>query len=101
MENTEGLSLEQIRAFLQASQEVHLEATEREEVYGWVTRMLCQQQYWKQKREAKGLLRRYLATMTGLSRGASDPVDRPLPERGAGAGAELSAEPVRKTLHRG
>jgi len=31
VENTEGLSLEQIRAFLQASQEVHFEATEREE----------------------------------------------------------------------
>jgi transposase InsO family protein len=68
VENTEGLSLEQIRAFLQASQEVRFEATEREEVYGWVTRTLCHQQYWKQKREAKGLLRRYIATMTGLSR---------------------------------
>jgi hypothetical protein len=68
VENTEGLSLEQIRAFLQASQEVRFEATEREEVYGWVTRTLCHQQYWKQKRAAKGLLRRYIATMTGLSR---------------------------------
>jgi transposase InsO family protein len=68
VENTEGLSLEQIRAFLQASREVRFEATKREEVYGWVTRTLCHQQYWKQKREAKGLLRRYIATMTGLSR---------------------------------
>lgn len=68
MENTEGLSLEQIRAFLQASQEVHFEATERKQIYEGVKRTLCCQQYWKQKREAKGLLRRYIATMTGLSR---------------------------------
>jgi transposase InsO family protein len=68
VENTEQLSLEQIRAFLEASQEVRFEATERQEVYGWVTRTLCHQEYWKQKREAKGLLRRYMATMTGLSR---------------------------------
>jgi hypothetical protein len=68
VEKTEELSLEQIRAFLQASQEVRIEATERAEVYSWVTRTLCYQQYWKQKREAKGLLRQYLGRMTGLSR---------------------------------
>ena len=68
MENTEKLSLEQMRAFLQASQEVRLEATRREEVYGWVTGTLCHQEYWKQKRSDKGLLRRYMARMTGLSR---------------------------------
>jgi len=68
VENTEKLSLEQMRAFLQASQEVRLEATRREEVYGWVTGTLCHQEYWKQKRSDKGLLRRYMARMTGLSR---------------------------------
>lgn len=68
MEHAEELSLEQIQAFLQASQEVRFEATRREEVYGWVTRTLCHQEYWKQKREAKGLLRQYIARMTGLSR---------------------------------
>jgi transposase InsO family protein len=68
VEHTEELSLEQIRAFLEASEEVQIEATERAEIYGWMTRMLCHQEYWKQKREARGLLRRYIATMTGLSR---------------------------------
>ena len=68
MENKEKLSLEQIRAFLQASQEVRFEGTEREAVYGWMTRTLCHQEYWKQKRAAKGLLRRYIGRMTGLSR---------------------------------
>jgi len=68
MENTEKLSLEQIRAFLEASQEVRFEATRRHETYEWVTRTICYQEYWKQKRTIKGLLRQYMATMTGLSR---------------------------------
>jgi hypothetical protein len=68
MENTEKLRLDQIRAFLQASQEVRFEATRRQEMYDWVTRTLCYQEYWKQKRAIKGLLRQYTATMTGLSR---------------------------------
>jgi hypothetical protein len=68
MENTEKLSLEQIRAFLQASQEVGFQATRRHEIYEWVTRTICYQEYWKQKRTTKGLLRQYIATMTGLSR---------------------------------
>ena len=68
MENSEKLSLEQIQAFLEASQEVQFEGTRREEVYGWVTRTLCHQEYWKQKRTGKGLVRRYIARITGLSR---------------------------------
>ena len=68
MENTEKLSLEQIRAFLEASQEVRFEGTRREEVYGWMTRTLCHQEYWKQKRKVKGLLRQYIGRITGLSR---------------------------------
>ena len=46
MENTEKLSLAEIRAFLQASQEVRFEATGRQEImYEWVARTLCYQQY--------------------------------------------------------
>src|ERR1035438_5055529 len=68
MENTEKLSLEQIRVFLQASQGVRFEATQRQEMYEWMARTLCYQEYWKQKRTMKGLLRQYTATVTGLSR---------------------------------
>jgi transposase InsO family protein len=66
--NTERLSLEQVRAFLEASEEIEFEAADREEVYEWITRTACQQEYWKQKRETKGMLRRYIGKMTGLSR---------------------------------
>ena len=46
------------RAFLEAAEEVHFEAANRGEVYGWISRTLCGQEYWKQGKAAKGLLRR-------------------------------------------
>jgi transposase InsO family protein len=66
--NGERLSLEQIRAFLEGSDEMEFEAGDRGDVYAWLASTLCQQEYWKQTRETKGLLRRYLIKMTGLSR---------------------------------
>jgi transposase InsO family protein len=68
LRNGERLSLEQIRAFLEASDELEFEAVHRKEVYEWMTRVLCEQEYWKRKRAVKGILRRYLTKMTGLSR---------------------------------
>ena len=68
MRNGERLSLEQIRVFLEASDGLEMAGAEREEVYGWITQMLCEQEYWKQRREVKGLLRQYMGKMTGLSR---------------------------------
>src|SRR5438309_1499631 len=68
MKNGERLSLEGIRTFLTASEELRFEANGREEIYDWVTRTMVEQEYGGQKRETKGLLRRYVAKMTGLSR---------------------------------
>src|ERR1035438_1971667 len=68
MKNGERLSLEQIRAFLKASEEFRFEASKRKEVYEWVTRTLGEHEYGGQSREAKGVLRQYLGKMTGLSR---------------------------------
>ena len=65
---TEKLSLQQIEKFLAAAKEVRFEASERKEVYGWIERLLCQQEYTRQGRQERGLVRRYIAKMTGLSR---------------------------------
>ena len=65
---TEKLTLQQIEQFLLAAKEVRFEASQREEIYGWVERLLCQQEYMGQGRRTRGLLRRYLGKMTGLSR---------------------------------
>jgi hypothetical protein len=47
---TEKLSLQQIEKFLAATKEVRFEASERKEVYGWIERLLCQQEYVRQGR---------------------------------------------------
>jgi hypothetical protein len=65
---SERLSLEQIRAFLEGSDEVRFEGRNREEVYDWVEQTLRQQRYGELQRSGRGLVRRYLAKMTGLSR---------------------------------
>jgi transposase InsO family protein len=68
MHEAEKLSLDQIEAFLSASEEIRFEGENREQVYGWVEQVLRQQHYQQQGRKARGLLRRYLQKMTGLSR---------------------------------
>jgi len=68
MEESKKLSLEQIQAFLEASGEVRFQAQDRAELYGWVNQTLRQQDYSRLSRAAKGVVRRYLAKMTGLSR---------------------------------
>jgi len=66
--NKPGMSLEDIRAFLQASEAVHFEGQKKEEVYAWVDACLGDQNWGELGRTARGLVRRYMEKMTGLSR---------------------------------
>jgi hypothetical protein len=68
MDDSEAKSLEQIRAFLAGSGEVRFAGQRREEVYGWVEQTLVRHQYASLDRPDKGLVRNYLARMTGLGR---------------------------------
>jgi hypothetical protein len=68
MDDSEATSLEQIRAFLAGSGEVRFAGQKRDEVYAWTERTLQQHQYAGLSKQEKGLLRRYVARMTGLSR---------------------------------
>lgn len=68
MHEAEKLSLDQIQAFLQASQTIRFEGESRPQVYHWIEQVLCLQQYHQQSRGARGLIRLYLAKMTGRSR---------------------------------
>jgi transposase InsO family protein len=68
MQAREELTLEQIRAFLKASDDLGFQGWNRDEVYGWVNLTLRQQGYQALKRSGRGLVRRYLEKMTGLSR---------------------------------
>jgi hypothetical protein len=68
MDDSEATSLEQIRAFLAGSGEVRFAGQRREAVYFWTEQTLVRHRYTALKRREKGLLRRYVARMTGLSR---------------------------------
>jgi hypothetical protein len=68
MDDTEAVSLEQIRAFLAGSGEVRFAGVRRAEVYAWVERTVVRHEYGGLNRAGKGLVRRYMARMTGLSR---------------------------------
>jgi transposase InsO family protein len=64
----EKLSLEAIGRFVEASEELRFESESREQVYGWVEQLLIQQEYALQGKAARGLVRRYIEKMTGMSR---------------------------------
>lgn len=68
MDDSEATSLEQIRAFLSGSGEMRFAGQRREEVYGWVERTLVRYEYGSLSRPSKGLVRQYVARMTGMSR---------------------------------
>ena len=68
MHEAEKLSLEAIGRFVEASEEIRFEGENRPQVYGWVEQVLVGQQYGQQGKAARGLLRRYIEKMTGLSR---------------------------------
>ena len=54
MHEAEKLSLDQIEAFLNASEEIRFEGENRQQVSGWVEQVLRQQQHQKQGRKARG-----------------------------------------------
>ena len=68
MDDSESTSLEQIRAFPGGSGGVRFAGQCRDEIYCWTERTLVRHQYAGLSKPEKGLLRRYVAQMTGLSR---------------------------------
>ncbi len=68
MHEAEKLSLEAIGRFVEASEEIRFESADRSQVYGWIERLLVGQEYVAQGKAARGLVRRYIEKMTGLSR---------------------------------
>ena len=69
MHASEKLSLEQIRQLVAASEGLRFESENRRQMYAWVESVLIEHQFKQQGRVARGLLRRYIEKMTGLSPG--------------------------------
>lgn len=68
MDDSEATSLEQVQAFLAGSGEVRFSGQSRAEVYRWTEQTLVRFRYGALTKREKGLVRRYVARMTGLSR---------------------------------
>ena len=70
MRGVEKLSPEQMRACLEGSEGIGFEAAPGAagQVYEWTKKTLCSQEYAGLSREGKGLVKRYIAKMTGRSR---------------------------------
>jgi hypothetical protein len=68
MDDSQTTSLEQIRAFLACSEEGRFAGAKTDEVYRWVEQTLVRHEYASLRQPEKGLMRRYIARMTGLSR---------------------------------
>lgn len=68
MVRAEALSLAAMGRFVLASEEIRFEAEDRQQLYNWVEQVLIGQSYALLGKAARGLVRRYIEKMTGLSR---------------------------------
>ena len=67
MRNAERLSLAAMSEFVQASQEIEFNGQNRQEIYAWVQQTLVEQEYFRQPKKHRGVIRAYLSRVTGLS----------------------------------
>jgi len=68
MEQVKPMSLDEIRAFIAASEALQFEGWSRAEVYRWIQAVLVQQVYHSLGKSDRGVLREYVMKMTGFSR---------------------------------
>src|ERR1019366_7926082 len=67
MKNVDGLTLEEMEGFVRGSQKLKLSVEGQEAIYRFVEELLKAQQYRRLKRSQRGIVRRFLAKVTGLS----------------------------------
>ncbi len=67
MENAENLSQKKIREFLDCSGGIEFTGEGRGEIYAWVERVLVAQEFGRQKKKERGLIRAYAGKVRGLS----------------------------------
>ena len=67
MQNAHRITLEEMRRFVAASGNLSFQGAGRREIYGFVERSLRAQQYLRLSKKDKGVVRRYLAKLSGRS----------------------------------
>ena len=85
----------------EASEGIRFAGVKRAQVYSWIELVLCEQEYARQGKASRGLLRRYIEKMTGMSQGTGDAADWPLYGQWQSGGQSLSPAPLCRALHDG
>jgi len=62
------MDIDELKAFLASSEVFTFKGTSREEIYAWIEHTLRSYNYRSRPRSEKGVLRRYMRKMTGISR---------------------------------
>ena len=62
------MTLEEMKEFVESNRKLHFEAEDRQGLYGLVERVLKNQRYSKLKKSERGVVRRFLVRVSGLSR---------------------------------
>lgn len=68
MDDSHLVSIAQIKIFLQASQIVKFKGISRKEKYSWIDNALTRFGYLRLKRKDRGVVRKYIMQMTGISK---------------------------------
>ena len=66
------VSITQLKAFIKLNQGVKFKSKDKVETYRWVNQTLIKFNYFKQKKKDRGIIKHYLITMTGYSKGGID-----------------------------
>ncbi len=67
MENAENLSQKKLLEFLDCSRGIEFTGEGRGEIYAWVERVLVAQEFGRQKKKERGLIRAYAGKVTELN----------------------------------
>jgi hypothetical protein len=68
MQDPEEMTLDQMRALVESSRTVRFSIEGQEELYSFIVQIMKKQRYADRSREERGIIRRFLAKVTGRSR---------------------------------
>jgi len=72
MTDSHTLSVAQIKAFLKVDSAIKFQAVSKKEKYKWINDVLTKFKYFSLRKKDKGIVRNYIAKMTGLSKSQVD-----------------------------
>lgn len=101
MQELEAMTLEEMREFVRSNRKLRFEAEDREGLYGLVERVLKNQRYSKLRKNERGVVRRFLIRVSGLSRAQMTRLIWTVGEETAGTWEAAGTAPLSHALYGG